>query len=737
MVPWVRIFLIATLASSGLPSTAQTQTAVGETGQVVVDADNIFVNEAENTVIAEGNVEAVYEGRVLRADRLVYNDQTDKVRASGNVVIIDPDGTQRFADEIETDSNLSDGYAIGFSTRLLNGGTAVAESAIRTGNGFNALDKVIYTSCELCEGDTTPTWALRARRAILDQETEMMSYRDAVLEVAGIPVLYMPWFAHPDPNSGRRSGFLPPDFGVSSKMGVFYQQPYYWALSPYQDLTISPLVTEKVNPVLEFEHRKRFWSGSTKTNFSFTNEKEFDSDGETFGEEEWRWHIFAEGDFAITQNWRWGYGIEQVSDDLYLRRYNIEGENDERGLYQGQPQRLISQAYLIGQDVTWYTDATLLSLTGLRENDDDDTLPRALPLAFAERLFDFKNYGLLGLNASTAILNREDGIDSYRMTAGADWQHSYVLPAGVLFNPFGEARYDYYALNDLISDPNTPDEEIGRGVVTGGARLSYPLFRPGKSVDILIEPEAMVAYSTPGFNNAEIPVEDSVFFEFDESSLFSANSVSGYDLYESGAKAAMGVSATARWKNGVELNFLGGRRWRDQADTTFDTGSNLDGTVSDWVTGASVSLGRPLQLDARLRLDEDDWSINRVDARLRTNWWRLRGEVRYYKLTEDITATGVDDEGVVIKSEFTLTDNYSLVYGRARDISGRSIGGGATDDPRDLKHTFGVAYQDDCSRFELAFEREEVRDRSLGPNDSILFRFSLKTLGDFGSSNVD
>ena len=65
---------------------------------VVLDADSIFVNEAENTVLAEGNVEAKYEGRILLADRLVYNRETNKVRAIGNIVIIDADGTESFAD---------------------------------------------------------------------------------------------------------------------------------------------------------------------------------------------------------------------------------------------------------------------------------------------------------------------------------------------------------------------------------------------------------------------------------------------------------------------------------------------------------------------------------------------------------------------------------------------------------------------------------------------------------------
>ena len=130
--PWL-LLLASSLAHTG---TAFAQDAVieseDEQSTVVLDADNIFVNEADNTVVAEGNVEAKYEGRVLRADRLIYNRNTDRVRATGNVVIIDVDGTENYADEVETDPNLVDGYAIGFSTRIPSGGLAVAESAVRT-----------------------------------------------------------------------------------------------------------------------------------------------------------------------------------------------------------------------------------------------------------------------------------------------------------------------------------------------------------------------------------------------------------------------------------------------------------------------------------------------------------------------------------------------------------------------------------------------------------------------------
>ncbi len=728
------LFFAAAIAQTGLANAQDTAAPITvEQPKVVLDADNIFVSEADNTVIAEGNVEAKYEGRILRADRLIYFRDTDRVRAMGNVVVIDTDGSESFANEIETSSNLIDGYAIGFSTRTPEGGVAVAESAVRSAEGYNALEKIVYTSCEVCDENDRPTWAIRARRAVLDDQTEMMSYRDAVLEIAGLPVLYLPYFAHPDPSSERRSGLLPPDFGSSSKLGVYYQQPYYWAISPYQDLTISPRIMANVNPLLEVQYRKRFWSGSVQADFSLTEEQEFDSDGEKFGEKELRGHIFAEGGFEIRPGWSWGFAIEQVSDDLYTRRYDIEGENSDRGLYAGQPRYLLNQLYTQAQAQDWYFDSSILTFETNRDNDSDARLPRALPLMFGEKLIDYGKYGTVALSGSTAILERELGVDSYRASGGVEWNANRVLPGGVLLNPFAESRFDYYQLDDTPSGVG----EVSRGVATIGSRISYPLYRPGKVVDLIVEPEAMVAYGTSGANNPDIPIEDSLFYELDESSLFAANAASGFDTYEGGSKASLGTSITARWNNGMSISALGGRRWRDMSDPVFDVGSNLDGTTSDWVAGISADFGNPLRLETRVRLDDDDFKLNRIDARVNTNIWRFRGNARYYRIDGGITSSGLNDEGIQVTADFKVTDNYYFLYGLSRDISGRVNSAGALSDPRDISQSIGLAYEDDCSRFEVSFERSEALDRTLGPTDSIKFRFALKTLGGLGSNDVD
>ncbi|KCZ90573.1 hypothetical protein HHI_13580 [Hyphomonas hirschiana VP5] len=733
MVKWSHYALLAGF-SAVLPVAAYAQTEVEAEAEpeaattvtderVVLEADIVYENSADNTIIAEGNVEALHQGRVLRADRLIYDRTTERARASGNVIITEADGSQQFAEEVDVGPDLTDGYAIGYSARLPGDATVAAKSAIRRSDGINALEHVVYTACPLCEEDTTPTWSIRARRAVLDEESQMISYRDAVIEIGGVPVFYLPYLSHPDPNSERRSGLLMPNAGLSSTLGAFYKQPYYWAVSDHSDITISPMVMQNVNPLLGVDFRKRFYSGAVKFETSFTHEADFDSDGETFGEETFRGHLYGNGLFAISPEWKWGFGVETQTDDLYDRRYDISGQGDKRGLYSNQPRRLLSQVFVTGQGDSYYTDAALLNFQGLRGEDDAARLPLVSPLAYADKYWDLGAYGFASVTASTAILTREVGADSHRASLGGDWNTMKILPGGFTFEPFAELRGDYYMLDEDVSGKDS----VARAVGNTGAKLAYPMVRPGTNVDLMLEPAVMAAWGFSNVNDPAIPVEDSLLYEFDESSLFEANGFGNFDLYEGDGKVSAGLTARALWKNGTEVSTTVGRRWRSRADPAFDVASNLDGKSSDWLASASLKMGKKLELSSRVRLDEKDLSLSRFDMRAATSfdWFRAVGQ--YYKIDERISPAGTSDEGIFLRGEIQFTDRYSVVFGQLRDIS-RNV---------NTRQEIGIAYTDDCSRFELLYNRSELRDRTLGPTESFQVRFSLLSLGNFGSDSFE
>ena len=99
----------------------------------------------------------------------------------------------------------------------------------------------------------------------------------------------------------------------------------------------------------------------------------------------------------------------------------------------------------------------------------------------------------------------------------------------------------------------------------------------------------------------------------------------------------------------------------------------------------------------------------------------------YYMINEEVSRSGIRQEGVMLAGEVSVTDNLFVLGSIRREIQLNL----------NIAQSLGVGYQDECSRFELVYERQGTLNRELGPSESIVFRFSLKSIGQFGSSEFD
>jgi LPS-assembly protein len=717
-------------AAAQAPAPAAPATA-STSDDIYLRADVVTEDQANLIMTAEGNVEVRVGQRTLKTDKLIYDEGKRTMRAQGRVEITDADGSVQFSDEIEVDEDFRNGFATRFAARLAGNALITASSAVRTDGTRNSLEQVVYTGCPVCEAEgNEPTWSIRARRAEQNTETQMISYQDAVFEIKGIPVLYIPWFAHPDPSSSRRSGLLVPDLGVSSKFGPFYEQPYYWAISPSQEMTIAPMIATQVNPLVKVDYRKLFFSGFVDFETSFTYEKDFNSDGDKFDNKEWRGHVYGAGRFNINQDWQWGFGVERQSDDLYDQRYDIDGEDDLRGLVASQPRQLMSQLYATGQHEDFYFEAAVYDFQGLREFDNDAEFPEVAPSVFMQKLFDLGSNGLIAADLSAVGLFRDavetlpNGdltLDSARATANAEWKAQYVFGPGLVLSPYVQARGDFYRID---GGSGGGAEEIGRALGVAGAQLSYPFIRRGENVDIIVEPIAMIAYGSEGANDDGIPNEDSQLFEGDDSNLLEPNPIPTYDLWEGGGRTALGVNTTVKFSNDTEVSAQVARRWRQEEDPAFNDLSNLADETSDYVASIKADLGRVLNAGIRLRMD-DDFSVNRIDVSANANIWRASGGARYFKIAEN--AAGQEDEGLVWNGALKISDRWSAIVEQSRNVT---LG-------ENIRLALGIAYRDDCSYFELVYQRDGGRDRTLGPSESIRFNFVLTGLGGLSTADAD
>jgi hypothetical protein len=127
------------------------------------------------------------------------------------------------------------------------------------GNDFMAKHS-LWTPCH-CEKDEQPAWGIRAAST----DAQMGGYAtfyDALLEIKGVPVLYVPWLKIPIKDR-RQSGLLMPTFTEDAVSGSGFSQPLFLDLGSDKDATIKGDVFEKrgLRAGLEVRWKRRQYSG--------------------------------------------------------------------------------------------------------------------------------------------------------------------------------------------------------------------------------------------------------------------------------------------------------------------------------------------------------------------------------------------------------------------------------------------------------------------------------------------
>lgn len=701
--------------------------ALGQDG-FYIEANELTENETTHLVTARGGVEARYQGRVIRADEIDYDQSSGLVTAHGGVTIVNVDGTVEFSDSAILDREMSQGVATAFSSHMQENETVAAATVIRRSPLITELRQVIFTPCDLCGKHPSPTWSIRAAKVVDDKGRHTIYFRDAVIVVKGLPIFYTPLIWYPDPGAKRKSGFLVPTIGVSSLRGFSWEQPYLQLISPSSDIVISPQFNQNVNPFLNVDLRKRFWSGAIDVRAGYTYEQNFGTHGVKLGDLTSRSYILSKGLFQIDNNWQWGFTAERASDPLIFDKYAVPTVFVDRGLYDADDRRLISQVYSVRQDQTSYFSAAVVDVQGLRSTDVNSTFPAIAPLI--EARFDPEQPilgGRLRVDASGVVLTRDEavnnpllpGLDSRRGTVEADWRRTFILPDGLRLDPFLSARGDVYSLSNL-QPPFGKDATIARGIATAGLDLSWPFVKREGPLTVVLEPLAQIALSPVVKQDPRIPNEDSVDFEFDSTNLFQVDRSPGFDILDSGQRLNVGGRVTVVSDDGYSASALIGRSFRAQPDPAIPVRTGMEGTTSDWIVATEAAPMKGLDVFARWRLDGATFGVRRLEIGTDIALSRFTASMRYLEEAED--PAGVPVKDLDFRAELDVLKHWGITAYGAREFTT------GVWRERDI----GMVYKDDCIRVEVLYRMEDTTNGVLGPAQGIAIRLTLATLGNSG-----
>ena len=700
---WVQALTLCLVSTALLAGAAKAQALpdLDPDQPVALVADQIVYDANSRRIVATGSVQVFYGDRTLTADSITYDDTTGRIEAEGDLVLRDETGATIFADAADLDAELRDGLIEGARAVLGAQAKLAAVEGRRVDNRYNALSKAVYSPCKVCQEDPTPLWRIRARRIIHDEEEKIIHYENATFDVLGLPIAWLPYFRHPDPTVDRASGFLVPSFENSTNFGRAIKIPFYWVIDEQSDATFTPFITTDDGPFLIAEYRRAFESGQMRLGGSIGYD-DFD------GEDRLRGHIDAEGLFTLGGDIEWGFDINLASDDAYLRRYDLSNED-----------RLTSELFLRRYRSSGYFDFAALRFQSLRDDEPAGDIPLVLP-AFDTR-FDVDETllgGNVGIFMSGHALGRNTGQDAGRISLGVDWEREEITSWGMALRGFAEVRGDLFYDND---NPDSSDNVNARISPHVGLEFRYPLIWEQESgAAHIVEPVVQTIGAPFGGNGADIPIEDSLVTEFDETNVIDENHFSGLDSFEDGPRINLALRYQMISDSGLEMDATVGRVYRFRNSPAFSSGSGLSGSESDFVTAWGANFDPYFTVRHRMRF-ADDLTITRNEffSAFTVDPVELRVSYIFLESDPEIGAD-LDREEVTADAALAIDDNWSVAGLLQRDLQlGEFVQVGGT-----------VTYQNECCKIDFFVRRQFTDQDDVPASTSFGFRINLLTLGD-------
>jgi LPS-assembly protein len=653
-----------------------------------LQADEVLYSEQGTTLTAQGMVEITNGEETLKADKVIYNQEQDTVTASGNVLYFDGSGQVITVDTMTLSGDLKQAALTRMALRVEGMGEILTAGTGNMQDDTYTLQDVAYSPCPKC-ADEPQAWRFRADDVTFDSKNNEVRYKNAILDVYGVPVAYLPYFRHPIERDKPKSGLLFPQLGRSTNLGEEVTLGYYY-IQPESntDYTVRTRFMSDRGLMGMLEQRHEGLTSSTEIRTSFIE----DDRRNTF-----RGNAKVIAEYRLQPGRRLGINAETSSDDTYLQDFFNRTDNYLPATLYGED---ASQKHYFGIHATWYQDL---------ETDRDPALTaQVLPQIQFERLWNLDDAGTqFIINADAQALYRSKGARSRRMVGSAQVIRPWLLQGGHRLTASGKLRGDLYNVDETAQDGNT-----FRFLTEASLLWERPMV--SSDGQHIATPMAMFVLSPRGGNPEDIPNEDSVAYELDASNLFSTNRFAGLDRVENGPRLIYGLdnrwgsAARSKWRLFV------GQSWRFVDDDDLPALGGTFTKISDWVGFLEANPADWFSLNTLFRLDNSNFNPRRLDSNFRLG--RKKGT------NLSVTHTFLDGgpEELTAELKVPLSDEWRFSALTRRDLA---------DNNRQLESRIALDYIQSCYQISFITRRRGFRTADLEPSTDYLINFNLFTFG--------
>lgn len=663
------------------------------------------INVEANSLEAVNGDKAEYTGNVvvkqgkkhLIADKVTLQQQENVVTAVGNVNFSNGEiksRSDKATDKLNTGEIVLENSDYEF---LCQPGRGKAVYVAKTGKALYQIKDGTITSCP--DGDNS--WALNATSIYIDQDEEEATFYNPRMNVAGIPIFYLPMLTVPIGDT-RKTGFLYPSFSFGSSNGFESNVPIYWNLAENYDLQTDIKYMQKRGTQLnsQFRYLNDLGTGGIRSEYLPKDVKynEYDS----------RWGFQWEHSAIIDKSWLLGLDYSKVSDIDYFSDLSSNIGNREDG-------QLMQQAEVSYRSDNWdlsllTRDFQILTSSG---NQPYRLLPQINYNYYAPELMRYLDFNLVS-HISQFETDAEGKPSATRLHA----EPSLTIP---LANTWGNWTTEARAFGSYYQqDLEGVDESLG---YTDTAAYLIPQFRTSFGLVMerdttvfdgytqTLEPKIQYLY-VPERDQSNIAFYDTTLLQTDYYGLFRSRKYSSVDYIAPANQVSYG--ATSRFfddKYKERLNISFGQIYYLEKSIKSQSSSDTNNETSNYSAWAvemdfnyddQIFYHGGMQYDidtAMTQLANSTLEYRHEDGFIQTNY-------RYVTQSyiEDTVGDTLDVDSLTVDgiSQAGLVGQYKL--SRHWDVSGEYYYDLTTDQP--LEWQTGLTYTSDCWYIGFKYSRE-------------------------------
>jgi LPS-assembly protein len=719
---------------------------------IYLTATQVSYNQTKDIATATGQVTASDGVEIIECDKLIYDKKTTLIIATGNVRYFTKTNDIIYTDYIEVTDNFKYALMEEFAVLMEDESRLTGKKAEKH-HEVSFIHRGMFSPCYLCKEDPTapPVWALKASTVKQNKPYKIIEYYNAHMEFLGIPIFYTPYFHHPDPSVKRRSGFLFPRISRSSRYGLAVGIPYYWVISPSEDVTLTPY------PVLEggsgnflhLEHRKHFGFGKIHTHASlgYTRNRDRGAVNREIHKRKLLGHLFSDGSFAIDELWRLRYKLQKMDSQTYLKRFAFLDSPT-------QPittaNTLDSHFHLERFDKNSYADISGYWFQDLRESESRKNTPAIIPSLYYQYVTDPGTHGeVWQLTLANIFLTRPEGVpgrtvnslsvpakvrELNRFVIEGQFYIPYITPDGSEWSLKANLNgrlYSFYGYRETTTKMNRQGTE---GAVFPQLTLGWhkPYFKFFNSEhQIIIDPTVNSVTSSLGANKNRLPNEDSQEFEFTTNNLFTSNRFSGLDRLDEGSRLNYGVHVYyRRMGRSIAHAFVGqSYSFNDYSHLQNPGKKGLYKKFSDYLASIYISPLQNYSLDTSFLLDRNDFKPKRISSQFIAgpDLFKITATYTYIKNRTANTPTKPLTHQINLGVSSVINKEWSLSSEMGYDM---------VKPKRVLYVNLNLDYKNECFGLLTTVKRTFFRSRTLRPQTIFLLTFSFKHIGTFGNQFV-